>query len=322
MIPARLHFCWIGTSVPWAYVFAVLSAAERSALADIVLHHTDELENGPELRALHGASRVHLSRIDPIGVLDGVGLQLGVGAGELARLYDRLESPVMRSDVLRAAILYQHGGIYLDLDTITVAPLTPLLGASQFVGSEFIVWPYRVRTSHSPVLKAGHLALALLRRTLRWMPRGWKAFRRVEGLYVRGVNNAIMGAQAGSPLMADYLRAMMSLPAKRSTQAYAIGPDLLQDVVDRCDYDDFRIQEPAMFCPLAPEISEHWFRIGRGRRLECVLPRETRVVHWYASIRNKSRVARISPDYVRQHRGDQFYSMLVSSCISGLGELG
>ena len=40
-IPDRAHFCWIGSSLPWAYVFAILSAAERSELAQIFLHHTD-----------------------------------------------------------------------------------------------------------------------------------------------------------------------------------------------------------------------------------------------------------------------------------------
>ena len=43
-IPARAHFCWIGTRLPWAYAFAVLSAAERSELPEIVLHHTDVLD--------------------------------------------------------------------------------------------------------------------------------------------------------------------------------------------------------------------------------------------------------------------------------------
>ena len=41
-IPARVHFCWIGASLPWAYAFAILSAAGRSGLAEIILHHTDD----------------------------------------------------------------------------------------------------------------------------------------------------------------------------------------------------------------------------------------------------------------------------------------
>src|SRR5258708_32641526 len=113
MIPARVHFCWIGTSLPWAYVFAILSAAERSELPEIILHHTDVLEDGAELRALRNASRVQLSRIDPLACLAETGRRLGVGAA-LVVLSQGLDSPVVRTDVLRAATQGLQGGVYLD----------------------------------------------------------------------------------------------------------------------------------------------------------------------------------------------------------------
>src|SRR5260221_5005876 len=43
-IPARVHFCWIGPQLSWAYAFAVLSAAAQAGMDEAVLHHTDELE--------------------------------------------------------------------------------------------------------------------------------------------------------------------------------------------------------------------------------------------------------------------------------------
>ncbi|HVJ55670.1 MAG TPA: glycosyltransferase [Aliidongia sp.] len=318
-IPARAHFCWIGASLPWAYVFAILSAAERSDLPEIILHHTDALDDGPELQALERAPGVLLSRVDPLACLSEAGHMLGVG-DELVTLYLGLESPVVRSDVLRAAILYLQGGIYLDLDTITTASLRPLLAATQFVGSEFIVWPLFVRASRSPLIWARHLALDLLRKVLRRMPGGWKAFRHVEKFYFRGVNNAVMGAEAGSPLLSDYLRAMLAVPVASRMQAYALGPDLLQAVVDRYQPDDLIVQEPRVFYPMPPRISEQWFRIAPGARSDEVLSADTRVVHWYASVRTKSRVALIDPQYVRDHRQDQLYSALVWSCIRDFPE--
>jgi len=313
-IPARVHFCWIGASLPWAYVFAVLSAAERSGLPEIILNHTDALKDGPELDALRRAPHVQLRRIDPLAYLKEVGDMLGVGDG-LAAIYRGLATPVMRADVLRAALLYQEGGVYLDLDTITTASLVPLLDARQFVGHEFIVWPHYVRTSHSPALWARHLTLDLVRKVLRNMPGGWEKFRRVEKFYARGVNNAVMGAEAGSGLFATYLHAMLQVPLEPLPQAYALGPDLLQEVVGRYPGTDLTLQEPQVFYPLPPEISEHWFRIGRAVRLDAVLSAETRVVHWYASVRTKSRVAQIDPAYVRAHRSHQLYSALVCACI-------
>jgi hypothetical protein len=300
-------------------VFAILSAAERSELPEIILHHTDVLEDGAGLRALGNAAGVRLSRIDPAAPLTEAGRALGLG-GDLLALYRRLDSPVLRTDVLRAAILYLRGGVYLDLDTITTASLLPLLDTPNFVGSEFIVWPHAVRVSRSPAVWARHLTLDLLRKMMRRMPRGWRAFRSVEKFYFRGLNNAVMGAEANSPLFADYLRAMLALPPARQTQVYALGPDLLQEVVDRYQRDDLTIHEPRVFYPLPPEISEHWFRDYDAVRLDDVLSAETRVVHWYASVRTRARVAQINPQYVREHRERQLYSALVCSCIRHLPE--
>jgi hypothetical protein len=127
-----------------------------------------------------------------------------------------------------------------------------------------------------------------------------------------------MGAEPGSPLFARYLRAMLTVTPLRLLQPYALGPDLLQDVVADDRPDDLVVHEPRVFYPLPPEISEHWFRAGDSVRLDAVLSAETRVVHWYASVRTKSRVALIDPAYIGEHRRRQLYSALVWSCISNL----
>jgi hypothetical protein len=245
------------------------------------------------------------------------GQRLGTGDG-LAVIYRRLTNPAARIDILRAAILYVEGGIYLDMDTVTTSSLLPLLDSRQFVGCEFIIWPHFARTSRSPALWARSLSLDLTRKLMRRMPRGWEMFRLVEKFCYRGMNNAVMGAEAGAPLFENYLHAMLAVPPERQPQPYALGPDLLQEVVGRYTRDDLTIQEPHVFYPLPPEISEHWFRIGRSARLNTALSRETRVVHWYASVSAKLRVPLIDPNYVRKHRETQLYSALVWSSIRNL----
>ena len=134
-------------------------------------------------------------------------------------------------------------------------------------------------------------------------------------------SNAVMGAEAGSGLIARYLHAMLAVTPERLRQAYSIGPELLQDIVDRHEGDDLVVHDPAVFYPLPPEISEHWFRARETVRLDAVLSTETRVVHWYASVRTKSRVATITPAYVKEHRENELYSALVYSCVSNLPEM-
>jgi hypothetical protein len=316
-IPAKVHFCWIGPHLPWAYVFALLSAAEHSGIPEIILHHTDALATGPTLDTLSAVPLIRLRRIDPLGFLTETGGLLGV-ADRLTAIYRNLDSPAARADVLRAAILYREGGIYLDMDTVTVSSLLPLLDAKQFVGCEYIVWPHAVRASRSPARWARALILDLARKAMRRAAGGWRTFRRVRRLYYRGINNAVMGAEAGSNFLERYLRAMCALSPERLRQDYALGPDLLQDLVARDRPSDLIVHDPEVFYPLPPEISEHWFRFRDGVAIEQVLPPETRVVHWYASVRTKSRVAQVSPAYVREHRDRQFYSALVCAFIADL----
>ena len=316
-IPARVHFVWIGPALPWPYVFAVLSATARGEMEEVILHHTDELLEGPELAALRAAKNVRLQRDNPLALLSDAGARLGLG-NDLAQLYGSLTSPVQRADVLRAAILYLQGGIYLDLDTVTISSLRPLLATPQFVGTEYIVWPHWVRASRSPFVWARHLALDVLRKALRVLPSGWRGFRHVERWYFPGVNNAVMGAAPGASLFAAYLRAMVALPMARRTQPYALGPDLLQELVGQFPAAALTIHQPGVFYPLPPEISEHWFRPRRHANLARALRPETRLVHWYASVRSKPYMVRITPDYVRKHAQNQLYCALVNAALPGV----
>jgi hypothetical protein len=320
-IPARVHFCWIGPKLNWAYAFALLSAAAQAGMDEVVLYHTDELEEGAVLTALRGTAGMRLERIDARELLAEAGARLGL-ADVLAGIYSDLLSPSQRSDVLRAAILYLQGGIYLDLDTITVASLRPLLNAPQFIGTEYIVWPHWVRSSRSWAVWAKYLALDVLRSSLRLCPGGWRGFRHVEHLYFKGINGAVLGGRAGAPLFAAALRAMAAMPPARRSQPYALGPDLLQSLVAQFSDAELVIHEPEVFYPLAPEISTHWFRTGPAK-LDLALRPQTLVVHWYASVRSKPYVALIDPDYVWTHRRTQLYSALVSrvlpQCVRLLG---
>ncbi|MDE1906918.1 MAG: glycosyl transferase [Rhodospirillales bacterium] len=319
-IPRTLHFCWIGPNLAWAHGFALLSAVAQSGMDEVILHHTDDLADGPVPRALVEAG-VTLSHLSPEALLASVQAALGLGEA-LTRLYARLASPVQRADVLRAAILYSQGGVYMDVDTITIAPLTPLLAAAQFIGTERIVWPHWARVSRSPLVWAKHLGLDGLRKLLRLVPGGWRGFRAVEGWYVPAVNNAVMGGKASAPLFAAALCAMAALPEGKTPEPYALGPDLYQALL-ATPQPGLVMHEPACFYPLGPEISEHWFRFCRNASaaLSRLLSPQTRVAHWYGSVRTKPHVAVITPAFIRAHRETQLYSALVSAALPGLSRL-
>jgi len=123
MIPRTAHFIWFGAAFPWVHILAMRSAAARGGFERIVLHHSDDLDDTPwwgEAAATPGFSA---RRIDEAALFRASGAD-----GEaLFGVYRDLEKPEARANMLRAAILAAEGGVYLDMDTITVASFEDLL---------------------------------------------------------------------------------------------------------------------------------------------------------------------------------------------------
>ena len=310
MIPATVHFAWIGSDLPWAYALAVRSAALRGEVDAAILHHTDELLDAAPVRALRATPGVELKRLEPSALFESATSFGGV----LSDLYARVPSPVSRSNILRAALLAASGGVYLDLDTITVASLRPLLSVPAFIGVERIVRPHFVHASRSGLLRGWSTALSSVRNAFRVCPDGYRIFPLVEPLYYRAVNGAILGTAPGHPLVVGYLKRMVDLPFEAANKKHGLGTHLLQKTIDAYEEDDLVTHPPEVFYPMAPEISEHWFRKTRPVLSRVVRP-NTRVVHWYASGRTKTEFPKVDPAYVRAHADRQLYSALVAPIL-------
>lgn len=307
MIPKTAHFIWFGTELPWVHLLAMRSAALRGCFDKVVLHHADDLSGAHywgELQDVPGFESRPLDAEALVADVDALGPRL-------VSIYRKLTQPAGRANMVRAALLYGEGGVYLDLDTVTVACLTPLREEAQvFCGVERIVFPETVKRSKDPRVKARAYAQTALRDVCRRLPYGYRAFRRVEDHYPQAANNAVLGAGAGHPFVGDMLERMVALPPERHTVRFALGTHLLQAAVAGWRGEGLRVYAPEVFYPLGPEISEHWFRRTLFPRLDEVLTPETRVVHWYASVRTKKIVPRIDPGYVRENAKFQLFSKL------------
>jgi hypothetical protein len=303
MIPSVAHFIWFGRELPWAHVLAVRSALAAGGFERAVLHHADPLEGTRwwgELASLEG---FEARRLDPAALLAGAGPR----GGELAALFGRLKQPAAKANMVRAALLAREGGVYLDLDTITVGSLEGLRAAGGvFCGEEHVALPGAVRQGRNP-LKWARAGVQLgVRDVFRRLPGGWLP---------RAVNNAVIGAEAGHPFLWALLTRMVELDPAKQVVRFALGTHLLQEAVEASRWGDVRVLPPAVFYPLGPEISEHWFRVVPEVRLEEVLLPETRVVHWYASVRTAAVVPQLDPDYVRAHAGSQLFAALASRFV-------
>lgn len=306
MIPPVAHFIWFGARFPFTNVLAVRSAALAGGFERVVLHYDGQLDNRvlTELKRLRGFEA---------RVIDRARLFERLPYGDALRLvFDDLDKPNARANIIRAAILAQEGGVYLDTDTITIRPFTPLLSASAFCGQERVVWPAEVKNSRSPWVQARALMQDGLRAAFAAAPGGWRTFRRIEGFYPCAVNNAVIGAEAGHPFVSRLLEAMTEVPLERRRVPFALGTHLLQREV--AGWDDPKrtvtVHPPPVFYPLSPVISLHWFRGGGPDALAAVLTPETRLVHWYASVHTRRIVPQIDAEYVRSRTERQLFSAL------------
>ncbi len=299
------HFIWLGHHFPWVHWLALASASERGEVKRVLVHHTDSISSEwwPAAKDL---PRVETHRLEPEALLESVGDH----AGELIDLFRLLRRPAARSNVLRTALLYTRGGIYLDFDTVTMGPLAPLLDeAGVFCGAERLAFPFDPGRNRDIRRMASAWARTGARDLMRRLPNGWRWFRRVENLYPVAVNNAVMGCHAEHPLIRELLTRMATTTARQRLSRYGLGTHLLQQTVKEYDADDLVIHPPQVFYPLGPEISEHWFRRSHAPLSQFVTP-ATRAVHWYASVRAERVIPKIDPIWIRENHRIQPFSAL------------
>ncbi len=315
MIPRIAHLIWYGDRFPWVNVLAIRSALIQGEIEAVVLHHDCDLRQTRFWSSLTGLKGFEARRIESSAYFDSRDPTMR----RLSKLHDALETATAKANVLRAAILARHGGIYLDLDTVTVRSLVPLTNAGLFCGAERIAFPANVLRSRDPVKIVRAIGLFGLRRLCLQLPEGWRAFRRIERYYASAVNNAVIGAEPEHPFILQMLERMVSMHPRKQRVRFALGTHLLQEMLETYQKRDLVVHPPSVFYPLAPEISRFWFRTCRRPALDEILLPETRIVHWYSSVRNRAVVDRIDPAFVRQHHARQRFSALALPILNAQG---
>jgi hypothetical protein len=314
MIPERAHFVWLGEKLPFVYALAAASAAQRGGFERVLFHHTDPLDREPSFAFLGRTTRVEARLLDPLALVEQA------GGARLVDCYRELGQPAARSNVLRAALLHEQGGVYLDTDTLTLASLSSLRSRGGFFcGEERLVFPKSRGPRWASHLDPRTLGRMLVRDVCRRLPSGYRPFRRVERWFRTAVNNAVLGAEPRHPFVADLVTRMATFPRSERRVRYALGVHLLQSAVADWRGGGVHVERPEVFYPLGPEISEHWFREQRALELADIVTPRTLVVHLYASVRIREKLARVSPAWVRAHARSEPFSALAAPLLDELG---
>ena len=113
MIPNKAHFIWIGDYFSWLSYISVLSCLRNGGFDEVHLHFLGPSNNSPYLESLKKfrVFKVHFSSFMNIFQ------ECGEYASRLEELYQKVEnSYVIKSNILRYAVLYSSGGVYFDCD--------------------------------------------------------------------------------------------------------------------------------------------------------------------------------------------------------------
>ena len=312
-IPPTAHFVWYGRRLPYLHALAIRSAATHGGFESVRLHHTDALNDLPHVASLQDLPNLELVPLDDRALCEEA------SGPSLADLVAQLESPVARSNLIRTALVYRDGGVYLDMDTLTIRPFDEVRAkAPGFLGEEHIVFPEEVVSSWDPRVKAKAYLKTTVRDVFRRLPYGYRHFPRIEQHYHRAVNGAIMGGVPGHAFFERYLREMTKVPRARWNKPHALGTHLLQATYKSYDGEDLYTFPPPYFYPLPPEISAHWFRFYRdGVDPMEVLDPMTCCVHWYASVRTKKIVETIGQTELQTLAGQQLFAALATRVLDG-----
>lgn len=311
MIPSTAHFVWYGPRLPYLHALAIRSAATHGGFDSVRLHHTDPIDELPHVKALRDLHNVAFLPLDDRALCEEA------SGTALANLVGQLDSPVARSNLVRAALICRDGGVYLDMDTLTVRPFDQVRAtAPGFVAEEYIVFPEEVVSSRDPRVKAKAYLKTAVRDVYRRVPHGYRHFRRIERHYHRAVNGAVMGGVSGHPFWQRYLFAMTTVPKARWNSPHALGTHLLQTTYKQYAGRDLHTFPPPYFYPLSPEISAHWFRVYRtGVDPMDVLDPVTCCVHWYASVRTTKIVRHTGENELRALAGRQLFATLAKRVL-------
>ena len=286
LIPNKYFYIWSGNSFPYLNLLAVKSlllAETKATVVVFIVGPEPQNENFENLRVLE---RVCIVSIEPENIFSQLPSDIkGVGT-----IFHKIpeSSASARSNILRYALLYLNGGVYLDFDTVVTRSLSDLAGHQCFIGEENVWVGDEDRV-------AGKWWVCLYPKNLFWLA-SW-LLRRADSAWFSGKlqiaralektdaiwskkqpNNAVMGAVAQSPFVRELLLECLDTDF---TVRYATGPTLVSHVA--ANFPHLVSTLPVnYFYSVAPGES---FRFFSDRTLE--LPSEAYLIHYAASNHKK-----------------------------------
>ena len=313
-IPNRFVLLWTGREFPLYCRLAVESLLQIDDRCEVEIHlFGQEPVAAPHFWPLQVRDRVSFLRTSPEAAFDATGDL----AAPLKALYSRIPASARsaQSNLLRYAILYDRGGIYLDFDILALRDFRHLLHHPAFVGEEQ-VWKVdearvegrREAWMAGPTLS--YLAAYAINRS--WSLAGGRSLagtklvRALDALWSGpNLNNAVIGAE---PRSAFVRRLLVAALDASPTRRFALGPTLISDAWRRDSSEVVRLSSSAFYF----EPPTYSFRFFEGRA--ATPPAEALLVH-YVNSNHRRELERLTVGEIEaKARGPLFYQLADGVC--------
>jgi len=283
MIPNRVFFIHLGDNLPWATGIAILSAKQVQKAEETILYLKGEI-SGEGFDLIKNDSKILLRQIDEDDIFSNLGEN-----GICGSLYKIFKSYASKANLLRLALLYKEGGVYLDTDTITVKPWNDLLQYKGFCGQEPLAFPQKLLDF--PQVKSANPFLYLIAGfRYAWgflcanLPHGEQVFRQTERFFNLAVSNAVFASEAKNKLIENAFAIINEMDEEERLRRFRLGTRLLQQVTKNKSSEYMKVLPPAYFYPVGPNVIHHIFCENSAKRLNKILLPQTRIIHWYNGI--------------------------------------
>lgn len=295
MIPNRLIFIWLGPKFPWSGGIAIRSAYKVQKPQSIWLVHEGLKQEGDGWELIKDIPGLEVFPVEDAH-FEGLG-----DNGLCQELFKTLKAPASRANLLRLALLYKFGGVYLDTDIIAVKPMDDLLQLQGFIGTEPVALPAGLFKSINPFRWIYCGLQFAFREFCARIPGGYKLFRLAERGFSAAVNNAVIGSEPGNATIRNAFEYIKTMPEAERLKRFRLGTRLMQNVTHNKSSESMTVLPAPFFYPLGPEISAQWFKSKTSNKLSKLLLEQTRIVHWYNSVEGRFLHTKVSAEWVQQH---------------------
>lgn len=313
-IPNRFVLLWTGRDFPLYCRLAVESLLQVDEHCEVEIHlFGQEPVAAPHFWPLQVRDRVSFFRTSPEAVFDATGDL----AAPLKALYRRIPASARsaQSNLLRYAILYERGGIYVDFDILALRDFRHLLHHPAFIGEEQVwrVDEARVEGRREAWMAGPTLSyLAAYAINRAWSLAGGRSLagtKVVRALDARwsgpNLNNAVIGA---APRSAFVRRLLVAALDASPTRRFALGPTLVSHAYKADSSEVVKLASEAFYF----EPPTYSFRFFEGAAVEP--PTGALLVH-YVNSNHRRELERLSvAEIASKSGGPLFYRLAEGVC--------